>query len=292
MALPLAADLPAMAFAILAAALFGAALITTQSGLRHMNAFSGARVSIPVATALFWLLAPAFDLSGWQASAAGVFAVVGIFFPAAVTMLTFEANRRLGPTVAATLGSTAPLFAVLGAAVFLGEALGVREFVATAAIMFGTMALSARQGGDSSVKTRAVLWLPLSAAVLRALAQVLSKAGLALWPNPFAAVLAGYTVSTVVVWAAALLGRGPAFVLSGRGVLWFALTGMLNGSAVLSMYNALNTGPVQMVAPVVATYPLFTLTLGAVLLRRERLSRRLVIGVALTVAGVVVLLVR
>ncbi|MFN7086056.1 MAG: EamA family transporter [Burkholderiales bacterium] len=284
---------PAVAFALLAAALFGAALVTTHAGLRHMSALDGARVSIPVATAWFWLLAPVSDWSGWHLGAAGVFTVVGIFFPAAVTLLTFEANRRLGPATAATLGSTTPLFAVTGAAVFLGEAPGVREFVATAMIVLGTMALAARPRGDMAVGARAALWLPLSAAALRALAQILSKAGLALWPSPFAAVLIGYSVSTVVVWATSLLGRRrQAPVFTARGVSWFALTGALNGGAVLSMYSALNAGSVQLVAPVVATYPLFTLALGTMVLRRERLSGALASGVALTVAGVAVLLAR
>lgn len=292
MTVPPETDLQAMALALLAAALFGAALITAQIGLKHMNALSGARVSIPAATALFWLLSPWLDLTGWQAGAAGMFAVVGVFFPAAVTLLSFEANRRLGPSVAGALGSTAPLFAVAGAALFLGEALGIRELVATTIIVLGTMALSVRQGGDTGLQSLVVLWLPLSAAALRALAQVLTKAGLVLWPNPFAAVLAGYTVSTAVVWGASLLKPGQTFTLNGRGAAWFALTGVLNGSAVLSMYGALNAGPVQMVAPVVATYPLFTLALGTAVLRRERLSSRLLTGVALTVAGVVILLTR
>ena len=86
-----------------------------------MDALSGARVSIPTAALLFWLCAPFLDWSGWQWRAVGIYALVGFFFPAAVTLLTFEANRRMGPTVAGTIGSAAPLFAVLGAAAFLGE---------------------------------------------------------------------------------------------------------------------------------------------------------------------------
>jgi drug/metabolite transporter (DMT)-like permease len=275
---------------MLAAALFGAALVSTHSGLSHIDAMAGARVSVPTAAALFWLCAPFLDWSAWQWPAAGIYALVGLFFPAAVTLLTFEANRRMGPTVAGTIGSTAPLFAVLGAAAFLGEALGVRELIATSVIMMGSMALSRSDGGNGGTAPVAAQWLPWSAALLRALAQVLTKAGLALWPSPLAAALVGYSVSAAVVWTAGAARGGRP--LNRRGTAWFAFTGLLNGLAVLAMYGALNTGPVHLVSPIVATYPLFTLALSAALLERERLTARLAAGVAATVSGVAILLVR
>jgi len=45
--------LQAILYAALSAALFGAALVTTHSGLKYLDAASGARVSIPTATLLF-----------------------------------------------------------------------------------------------------------------------------------------------------------------------------------------------------------------------------------------------
>jgi drug/metabolite transporter (DMT)-like permease len=276
---------------MLSAALFGAALVTTHSGLKHMDAMSGARVSVPTVTLLFWLLAPFADLGGWQAEALGMFALVGLFFPAAVTLLAFEGNRRLGPTVTGTVGSTAPLFAVLGAALFLGEGLGARELFATSLIVLGSVALSKPDGADALHRQPGAMWMPWSAAALRALAQVLSKAGLALWPNPFAAALAGYTVSTAVVWGVAFR-RGARPKFNRQGASWFAFTGILNGVAVLCLYQALSTGPVTLVSPIVATYPLFTLLLSALVLRDERMSGMLLGGVALTVAGVTLLLAR
>ncbi|OGA23209.1 MAG: hypothetical protein A3I02_02975 [Betaproteobacteria bacterium RIFCSPLOWO2_02_FULL_67_26] len=278
----------AILYAALAAALFGAALVTTHSGLKHLDAATGARVSIPTATLLFWLLAPFVDLAGWQAAAIGIFALVGLFFPAAVTLLTFVANRRLGPTVTGTVGSTAPLFAVAGAALFLDEALGLRELLATCLIVLGSVALSKPHGAGTPERQRGAMWLPWSAAALRALAQVLTKAGLAFWPNPFAAALVGYTVSSAVVWAATL-GRQSRPKFDRHGTAWFAVTGILNGVAVLCLYRALSTGAVVVVSPIVATYPLFTLILGALVLREERMSGMLIAGVALTVAGVIVL---
>lgn len=281
----------AIAFAVLSAALFGAALVTTHSGLKYLDAPAGARISIPTATLLFWLLAPFMDLAGWQWAAVGIFALVGLFFPVAVTLLTFEANRRLGPTVTGAVGSTTPLFAVLGAALFLDEALGLRELSATALIVLGSVALSRPRSTDTGERQRGALWLPWAAAALRALAQVLSKGGLALWPNPFAAALIGYTVSCATVWSIAAGRREkPAFTRSG--VAWFAATGILNGAAVLCLYYALDQGPVYLVSPIVATYPLFTLILSAAAVREERLSGTLLAGVALIVSGVVLLLVR
>jgi len=283
--------LQAIVYAALSAALFGAALVTTHSGLKYLDAAAGARVSIPAATLLFWLLAPFADLAGWQVTALGIFALVGLFFPAAVTLLTFEANRRLGPTVTGAVGSVTPLFAVLGAALFLDEALGPREFSATSLIVVGTVLLSRLHGTGAGERGPGAMWLPWSAAALRALAQVLSKAGLMLWPNPFAAALVGYTLSSAAVWAATL-GQKTIRKSDRRGAAWFATTGILNGVAVLCLYHALNTGTVILVSPIVATYPLFTLLLSALVLRAERMSGMLSGGVTLIVAGVIVLLVQ
>jgi drug/metabolite transporter (DMT)-like permease len=65
----------------------------------------------------------------------------------------------------------------------------------------------------------------------------------------------------------------------------------LNGAAVLALYGALERGPVVLVSPIAATYPVFTLALSALFLREERYGATLIGGVALTVAGVAVLLV-
>ena len=76
---------------------------------------------------------------------------------------------------------------------------------------------------------------------------------------------------------------------AARGIAWFALTGVLNGSAVLLMYAALNIAPVSLVAPVVAAYPLVTALVSAMVLREEPLTRRTLAGVVLTVLAIVYL---
>ena len=62
------------------------------------------------------------------------------------------------------------------------------------------------------------------------------------------------------------------------------------GAAVLLMYAALAHGPVTLVSPLVASYPLATLALSALLLKSVDLDLRLVAGVGVTVVGVAFLL--
>jgi drug/metabolite transporter (DMT)-like permease len=281
----------AAAYALLAAFLFGAALVTTQFALRHMDGLAGAKVSIPSAAAVFWLMLPLRGLDGWNAQGAGVFAALGVFFPVVVTLLAYEANRRMGPTIAGAIGSTAPLFAVLGAVLLLGETLGLSQIAATLAIVAGSTVLVWRGVAGTATGVAWVSWVAWFAAALRALAQVIAKAGLLLWPNPYAAVVLGYTVSAATIWVVAAFSRRPeSRVYTTRGVLWFVLTGLFNGAAVLVLYTALDGGAVNIVSPIAASYPLFTLVLNAMVLREERVSARLIGGVALMVGGVVVLL--
>ena len=286
----------AVVYALIAAALFAVALVTTQFGLRHMDGLAGAKISIPSAALLLWLLFPlryGGGFEGVNAQGAGIFLALGLFFPLAVTLLAYEANRRMGPTIAGAIGSTAPLFAVLGAVLFLGETLGLPQIAATFAIVAGSTVLAWRSSAAGDVLKGAafVSWVAWFAAALRALAQVIAKAGLLLWPDPYAAALLGYSVSAVAVWGiAAFSRRTESRGYTRRGGAWFALTGVFNSSAVLALYAALEVGTVNMVSPIVATYPLFTLLLNTLILREERFSARLMGGVALMVVGVVVLL--
>ena len=279
------------ALALVSSALLGTAVVIANVGLRYLDPARGALVSIPSTTLLFWLLAAfLFRGEGWNATGFAIFAAVGLIFPALVTFLNFASNRLTGPTVAGTISSTTPLFAVLGAMLFLGEPLKPAAAAGTGAIVLGMIALTARGADRPRAWAAWVILLPLAGAAIRGGAQAAVKGGLALWPDPFIAALVGYCVSSVTIFAAnrAFVPRsGAPLVL--RGALWFIAVGICNGLGVLAMYAALNRGQVSVVSPLVATYPLFTLALSALVLREEKFAPRVLLGVALTVAGVVVL---
>lgn len=283
----------AWGLAISAAFFFGLALVLTQYGLARLSASLGALVSLPASALLFWCLSPVLlDWSAWQWDAVAIFAAVGLIFPVAATLLTFAGNQHLGPNVTGAMGSLAPLFAVLFAFLVLGEIPTLQQGAGIAAIVTGIVILSTRGGGQGAARSAWwIILLPLLAAAIRGGTQPPIKIGLSLWPSAIAAVMIGSTVSSIVVLCIAAL-RQPGWTrrMDRSGAIWFAMVGASNGVAILALYAALSRGPVALVSPLAASYPLVTLALSAILLRRTPLTTRLVAGVTVTVGGVATIL--
>jgi drug/metabolite transporter (DMT)-like permease len=283
----------AIILALASAVGYGLGLTLTQLGLRDVSPATGAAISIPTSALLFVAAAPV-GLAGttpvW--SALPIFVAVGLVFPAAATLITFAANRRLGPVITGSLGNLAPVFAVLLAFVLLGEPLRLGQMLGLAIILAGVLALTGPVGRAQAGWASWYLALPLVTAALRGFIQPVIKLGLAVWPSPFAAVLVGYLVSAAVVLTALRLRTGrwrPQ--ANARGLAWFAGVGVCNGLAVLLMYAALARGPVAVVSPLVATYPLVTVAASALARHAVDNQLRATLGAALTVVGVALLLI-
>jgi drug/metabolite transporter (DMT)-like permease len=283
----------AIILALASAVGYGLGLTLTQLGLRDVSPATGAAISIPTSALLFVAAAPV-GLAGttpvW--SALPIFVAVGLVFPAAATLITFAANRRLGPVITGSLGNLAPVFAVLLAFVLLGEPLRLGQMLGLAIILAGVLALTGPVGRAQAGWASWYLALPLVTAALRGFIQPVIKLGLAVWPSPFAAVLVGYLVSAAVVLTALRLRTGrwrPQ--ANARGLAWFAGVGVCNGLAVLLMYAALARGPVTIVSPLVATYPLVTVAASALARHAVDNQLRATLGAALTVVGVALLLI-
>jgi len=283
----------AIILAFVSATFLGTALVLTQFGLRYVAPLPGAAISIPSFTLAFLLLSPLLlrnQTIMW--SAVPIFAAVGVVFPSVLTLLTFEGNRLLGPVITGALGNLSPLFAVTLAVILLGEPLRPLQIMGLLVIVAGVLIITVRRPQDVGNWRSWWLLLPLGAAALRGLIQPVIKIGLEIWPSPIAAGLTGYIVSALVVLIFARIRTGRFVTkapLAGR--LWFVAVGLSNGIGVLLMYAALGNGRVSLVAPLVATYPLMTVGLGTLVLGRVDGATRLAGGTALTVAGVVLLLV-
>lgn len=286
--------------ALLGAMGFGLSGLLAQYGLRHGDARVGSMISIGTTAALYWLMLPvalreAHFTARTLVEFVLVFGAVGLFSPGLSLFCSFEGNRRLGPTISATIASTAPLFGAAAAVSVLGERMTTGIALGTLGIVAGVMVLSWRGRGRRDAPLWAVLF-PLGAAVLRGGGFAATKLGFSLVSAPLLAALVAYNVSFVGVFLARRLsGQGAPWTGLGlsalrgiwrSGLRWFFITGTLNGAALACQYVALSRGDVVVVAPVVSTYPIFTFGFS-LLFRAERLSTRIALGVALVVLGVV-----
>ncbi|MCC8968111.1 EamA family transporter, partial [Bradyrhizobium sp. Pear76] len=132
----------------------------------------------------------------------------------------------------------------------------------------------------------------LASALVRGVAPPIAKIGLAIWPSPLWACLIGYIMSSLVVLTVQRVRKGSFMVQASRdGRFWFTLTGISNGLSALCLFAAVRNGPITLVAPLAAIYPLVTVALSAVMLKHVEITARIVAGTLLTVAGVALVLI-
>jgi drug/metabolite transporter (DMT)-like permease len=283
----------AILFAFASAAFLGAGVVTAQLGLRTVEPLSGAAISVPSFTLLFLLLSPLL-LAGEPVVWRGlpIFIAIGLFFPASLTFLTFASNRALGPVITSTLGNLAPLFAVALAVVLLHEPLRALQLAGLVLAVAGAVIITVTRPRDLGHWRSFALLLPLGGALIRGVVPPVVKLGLEIWPSPLWACLIGYIMSSLVVLIVQRIRNGH-FVPDGprSGRFWFAVTGISNGFSALTLFAALRNGPVTLVAPLVAIYPLVTVILSAIMLKHIAITRRIVAGTVLTVAGVALVLI-
>jgi DME family drug/metabolite transporter len=274
-------------YATLAAFCFGTQVVVTMKSFAHVDPQTSSMISIGTCVVIFWSLSP-FLLKAEYLRNPGilVFLANGLIHPLFSIYMAFEATKRMGPTVAATISATAPLFATAGAMLFLGEHITFVLLLGTIGTVAGVMVLSWREQGRRDWELWALI-LPIGAAVIRGANHNLGKFGLEMLPSPYVAGLVSFTVSFIgsVLIYRLRIGSLP-FSLPLRGLMWSGFAGALIAMGILTMYSALNCGRVVVVSPIIAAFPLFTLIIS-LLFRQERFRLRIFAGVVLIIGGII-----
>src|SRR3954454_20342834 len=212
----------AIIFGIAASAFLGAGLVLTQFGLRTIHPLSGAAISVPSFTLVFLLLSPILlrgETTVWHA--VPIFVAVGLVFPAVLTIMTFASNRALGPVVTGALGNLSPLLSVAVAVVLLHEALRALQFGVLMVTVLVVLTITVTRTDDMRDWRTWALLLPLGASAMRGIIPPVIKVGLESWPNPIAAGLTGYIVSTLTVLVVERIRTGRFMVQAPwSGKLW------------------------------------------------------------------------
>lgn len=278
----------AVAFAVLAGALFGALALAVRAGLqRGGDPEAGALVITGVGFLTGAMLALPELVSGATLSDLWPFVVVGAIVPGFSQILFILAIRDAGPSRAAILIGTAPLISVIIALLVLDEPFRPPLLAGTALIV---------AGGTILVRERA------RPAHFRALGAVLALTCAALFAvrdNAIRLVARDADVPPLAASAASLLGASVVLLLyllvaRRRGLATklrvalpaFAAAGVTLGLAYACLVEAFDRGRVSVVAPLNATQSLWAVLLAAVLIgRSELIGQRTVISALLVLTG-------
>lgn len=276
----------------LAAALgFAMAGVFLRRGLQYASPRAAALISVTFTAGFIWAVAaatvPLSRVLTWRVLP---FLAAGLAAPGVARLVLYTGVERLGIARSSALVSSAPLFAVAMAIVFLGARPTWILLAGVLGVVAGGALLSLRTREEKRWRRRDLL-LPVGAAGGFALRDILSRWGLREFPEPMIAAAAATLASVVVMWLIAAAGGREGLRPPPAGLGLMAAAGLCESAAYLTMWRALALGDVSVVSPLVHAQPFFTIVLVALFLRDlERVTWRIGLASALIVAGVAVVI--
>ena len=274
-------------FSFQAALCFSIAHIFIRRGLVESNAMTGSFISLSMTAGILWLLFPFFaPFSALWTPVSLIFVAAGVFAPGIGRTLSYVGIEKIGVARSVPIANSSPIFASVFAVIFLAEVWVPQNIVGTLLVISGVIVLSAAKPAQGEWRKFDVIY-PFVGAMAFGASAILRKAGLDYLNIPVMA--AAVTAGSAAVFSFALLqfrGGKQALKLTQRSAAWLFTAGVFNTAATLSVFYALSHGKVVIVEPLVSSNPVLTLLFTAIFLRDlEALNLRVIVGLLLTVAG-------
>ncbi|MFB6096870.1 MAG: EamA family transporter [Haloferacaceae archaeon] len=279
---------------VVAAFVWAGSIVVTRRALLHgASALQATPASALVNVPLYWVTLGAAVALGaatpvFTPTVVAAFVASGLVGTTGARLVSNRGIDRLGASVNAAAVSTRPLFAAVLALFVLDEVVAPATAAGVVVLVAGVVLLSLSGGGKIGGWPKASLALPLAAAALFAVSDVLRRFGLTVAPVPALQGVAVHEVAGLVglvVVAAAIRGRDVLAVPADarRSLL---VGGALFGVAMLLFVEALRRGKVAVVTALAGTAPLFVTVLSHLFLPGvERLTRGMIVATLLIVLG-------
>ena len=274
-----------VALALASAVLFGGMSVALGfSMMRSRDALVGA---FATAFSGFWVCAIVAIIGREWGGELWPYLLAGLLAPGGAQLLFVLGVREAGPARASVIAGAAPLVAVTIAILALGEPASAPLLVGAVAIVGGGLALIAERARPENFRAIGLVYAFGCTVLFATRDNVVRHIASGSTVPPQLAAAATILSGTVLVFVILVIARrsrvftdirreGPNFVLPG--VLW--------GASYAFLFEAFYRSRVTIVSPLVATESLFAVVLAVLLLRRtELVSRHLVVGAALVVAG-------
>lgn len=285
----------APALALLSAFFYSVSMVMARIGLKNMDTFSGAFISMGFSfigsLILLVFFVPLSRFTGWGLI---YFIIAGLSGPCIGRLLLFVGIKRLGSSTASTLYAIKPLFSATAAILILGESLTLGIAGATVIMVAGLAIISSKESGSQIQRSwsKKDLIFPIAAGAAYGLAHVFRKVGLNINHDPLMGVAVQNIAALSFSLTPALLRKNRQQVVWRNQTAWitFGLSGIFSVLGQLALFQALEIGSVIIVSPLSAISPLFVIAMTGIFLKQlERVTWKITVGAILIVFGTILL---
>lgn len=287
----------AIALSLLAAISLGSGAVSGRAGMTGVHPIAVIGIALVVGfvgVGIVALVLEPSQLFGAPQSALLWIAAFGVVQFAIGRSSAYTGLSTIGASRVALFISTQVPFAAFLAIAFTGETLGALVAAGTAAVMLGLLMASGdslTQGWRTDRRYLIGCLAGLTAGAATGASTVLAKQAVSVYDSPLAITVLGMLAAMFIVAPAVgiIAVRSPAvreFDWKSMGFIW--LSGLSTTVSIVAQLFAVQKADVVIVAPILATFPLWTLLLAHIFIARlERITLRLTAGAIVTVAGVI-----
>ncbi len=287
----------AVALSLLSAIGLGSGAVSGRAGMTGVHPVAVIGIALVVGFVSVAIAAAALypsDLSGVSQAALPWIVFFGLVQFAVGRTTAYIGLSTIGASRVALFISTQVPFAALFAIAFTGESLTGLVAVGTVAVMLGLLLASGdslTQGWRTDRRYLVGCLAGLTAGAATGASTVLAKQAVSVYDSPLVITTLGMLAAMIVVVpaVAAIAFRSPAVRAFDRRSMSFVwLSGLCTTASIIAQLFAVQRADVVIVAPILATFPLWTLLLSHIFISRlEQITLRLTIGTVVAVAGVV-----
>lgn len=283
-------------FAFGSALFAGLTAVLAKCGIKKTDSDAATAIRTIVVLAFSWLMVAIVGSAGGitaLSSKTWLFLILSGVATGASWLCYFRALQLGDVNKVVPIDKSSTVLTILLALIFLGEPVSWLKGLAVVLIAAGT-ALMIEKKSVTEEKTEKKSWLlyAVLSAVFASLTSILGKIGIEGVESNL-----GTAIRTAVVLLMAwlmVLVKGKGHTLKNiprRELLFICLSGIATGGSWLCYYRALQDGPASVVVPIDKLSILVSIGFSAVVFG-ERLSKKAAPGLAMIVAGTLLMLVK
>jgi drug/metabolite transporter (DMT)-like permease len=283
----MSSDATAQVLALITSIFYASALVSARAGMRYSTPTTVTLVSILMQNLLLW---SAIFMTGGvhPVPLTGVllFTLVGIF-QLAVRLLAYTGVEKIGASRSSALQSVSPLISAVIAVTILGEPTTTLIILGTCLVVAGIVLISWKPERQLVNFRRWHLLLPISAALLTGINHPIRRYVLTMADEPlfFSALMGTVSLIGFLIYFA-VSPRSQRLIWNRRAIGPFLGTGLCETMSILLIITAISMGRVVIVAPIAASYPVWSLIQSAIFLRDvEPINWKVIMGIVSVVAG-------